>query len=183
MKYTIAELAYLAGLLDGEGCFSINDKRKSPRKSKGLRKPRKEYIGQINFTTQVSICNCNLEVLNWCKEKFGGLISIAKKPGKPHWDIKKAWVMPCGQSKEIIQCILPYLIIKKNQAILMIEARNIIDANVLNMERTPEQREHLFFLAHNMRLFNKKNPSAMLSPLTLPGVPCQLPEVYPHLDC
>lgn len=183
MEYTTAELAYLAGLIDGEGNVSIGDTRKSPRKSRGLRKPRKEYVGQINYTTQVSICNCNLEVLEWLKAKFGGLIHIAKKPGKPGWDIKKAWVMPCKPCREILQSILPYLIIKKNQAKLLIEAREIIDANVLRMERTVEQRNHLAFLATNIKLFNKKNPSALLSPLTQQGDPSQLPQVYPRQVC
>src|SRR5574342_1271200 len=95
MNYTVEQLAYLAGLLDGEGCFHICDKRKSPQKAKGLRKPRKEYIGQINFSTQVAICNTHIGVLNWLKEIFGGGIHIQKTPSKPNWDLKKQWIMPC----------------------------------------------------------------------------------------
>lgn len=183
MKYTEAQLAYLAGLLDGEGCFHICDKRKSPKKALGLRKPRKEYVGQVNFTTQVAICNTHLGVLQWLKDTFGGGVHIAKTRYKPNWDFKKQWIMPCKVSKELIEAILPYLIIKVNQAKLMIEARKIIDANVLRMERTVEQRDHLFFLATNMKLFNKKDPSALLSPLTQQGDPSQLPQVYPRQVC
>jgi hypothetical protein len=97
--------------------------------------------------------------------------------------MKYTWILPSKMIGPMCELLLPYLVIKKNQAILMIEARKIIDSNVLRMERTPEQREHLFFLAHNMRLFNKRDPSALLSPLTLPGGPSQLPEVYPRPIC
>lgn len=162
MNYSTEQLAYLAGLIDGEGCMQIGDKRKSPQKAKGLRKPRKEYVGQINFTTQVQISNTDYRLIHWLQDTFTGGLHVQKYPGKPHWNVKYTWILPSKQVLPIMQAILPYLIIKKNQALLMIEARKIIDSNVLRMERTPEQRELLFFLAHNMRLFNKKDPSALL---------------------
>lgn len=183
MEYTIAQLAYLAGLLDGEGCFHICDKVIKPRKSRGIRKTKKVWNARTNFSLMITICNTNLEVLNWLKDVFGGFVYIAKKPGKPGWDIKKAWHMPCGPSRQILEAVLPYLIIKKNQAKLMIEGRKIIDANPKRIKLPEESYQHLFFLATNMKLFNKKNPSALLSPPTQQGDPSQLPQVYPRQVC
>lgn len=177
MEYTIEQLAYLAGLIDGEGCFHISDKVIKPRKSRGLRSNKRGWNKRTNFSTTISVSNTNLEVLNWLKDTFGGNVYIAKKPGKPNWALKAAWHMPGTQSREIIAAIFPFLIVKKNQAILMLEARKIIDANTRRMQLPEESYQHLFFLATNIKLFNKKDPSALLSPLQTEGCPSQLPKI------
>lgn len=182
MNYTNEELAYLAGLLDGEGCIHICDKMVRPRKSRGVRKSWRPFNRNINYSCAVSIANTNTEVLYWIKERFGGSVFSRNKPEKIYWDTKKSWHMSMKNMAELLQKLLPYLIIKKKQAVYMILARSIIDSNILRQERSQIQKDTLQFCADQIKLLNQKNPSA-LSPFTLLGLPSQLLEIYPRLHC
>lgn len=166
MEYTVAQLAYFAGLLDGEGCLHVCDKKKCKRKSRGIRKTSRIWRDRVNFSTALTIANCNLEVLEWLVENFGGFIQTHKKKFKEHWDWKRTWHIRPIQIYPILKLVLPYLIIKKKQAILMLEARKIIDANTRRMEHTQENYDRLLQIAQHIKLLNKKDPSALLSPLS-----------------
>ena len=177
MEYTVAQLAYFAGLLDGEGCLHICDKKISRKRTKGRNKTGKIYRGRVNFSTALTIANCNLEVLQWLENLFGGFIQIRTKSFKPHWDLKKAWHIRPIDIAPILNLVLPYLIIKKNQAILMLEARAIIDGNTRRMEHSQENYDRLLQIASHIKMFNKKLPSALSSPLNTQGCPSQSPKI------
>lgn len=164
MKYTEAQLGYLAGLIDGEGCIHMSDKRISKSKSKGIRRPTRPYRGtirtyrgRVNFTTAVSICNTNFAIIDWLYSNFGGTIHSQKKPGKPHWNLRKTWIMsPANQIKPILEAVLPFIVAKRKQIILLIEARGIIDANTKRLEHSLENYNRLLQISSHIKLLNKK---------------------------
>jgi hypothetical protein len=63
------DYAYIAGYIDGDGCFSI-------------RKERRKYRMSPKFPAAIIIASVNKEVLDWAKNLFGG--SISKQTNVPN---------------------------------------------------------------------------------------------------
>ena len=104
MKET--EKAYLAGLIDGEGCITLTVSKK----------------GQLP-QPQLSISNKNLEVLRWVRQQTGYGSLITKKPYKANHSITYAWQINCvGRVTQVLSSVCKYLIIKKRHAkLIMLE--------------------------------------------------------------
>jgi len=106
MIWTEAQLAYLAGIIDGEGSFYI-----------GITKNRK-------FNCRIYVVNTNEDLIKWLKETFGGLIYKRTSIKNPHWKTRYEWVLDKTAIDPVCQQIIPYLIIKKKHAEIMIDFRN-----------------------------------------------------------
>lgn len=107
MIWTEAQLAYLAGIIDGEGSF---------------------YIGITNngrkFHSRIYVVNTNEDVIKWLKETFGGLMYKRTSKKNPHWKTRYEWVLDKTAIDSVCQKMIPYLIIKKKHAGIMIDFRN-----------------------------------------------------------
>lgn len=115
-KLNEVEKAYLACALDSEGTISLF-KRK--RKYGGMKRFRD------HFCPRVKIGNSNDEFISYLHSLVGGYIyrNISNKKRNPNWKIVKVIVI--ARWKEIsilLEQVLPYMIIKKRQAELLIEA-------------------------------------------------------------
>jgi len=85
-------LAYLAGLLDGEGSVLLTRNSKKAM----WRWP------------QLSIASTTFELLDWCKINFGGSIcshKTYKSHHKPHW----SWRLQGNNALKVLSLILPYM--------------------------------------------------------------------------
>ena len=108
IKLTDVELGYLAGMIDGEGC--INYYKSKSKSSK---------IG-YTFVARLFITNTNLECLLYLQRLFGfGALRERTKQARR----KKSWNLDFAprETRVILEAVQPYLIIKKQQAQLMIE--------------------------------------------------------------
>jgi hypothetical protein len=108
--------SYLAGLFDGEGTFSIYQNHGNYYTTK-LGEER-----QYNFTNQrVEITNTNIELMEWLIKNFGGVYYHHRRAKEIH-KIAYSW-RPKGKknTEELILGILPYLVIKRKQAKLILE--------------------------------------------------------------
>jgi hypothetical protein len=103
------ELAYLAGLLDGEGTISVYC---SDCKVKGFTYSR--------IRMMVKVYNSDLVMLNWIKNKFGGLIYEVGKDRPTNWKRGFAWQIGHKQAAQILRLCLPFLITKRRQAEIFI---------------------------------------------------------------
>jgi hypothetical protein len=94
---TISEASYLAGLIDGEGCFFIS-----------------------NTTYNVSIVNTHNAIVKFCNT-YGGrwYYQARSRPRERPWYV---WEWNIDTMKHYLPQILPYFQIKSEQAKLMIEA-------------------------------------------------------------
>jgi intein/homing endonuclease len=102
---TETEKAYLAGLIDGEGTITLTISNK----------------GQMP-QPQLSISNTNLGVLEWVKQKLGCGSIIKKNPRKPNHKVSYAWqINRAGKVMFVLSEIKDYLIIKKSQALLILD--------------------------------------------------------------
>lgn len=100
------DLAYAAGLLDGEGCIGI--RRRGRRGGKGFR------IGQR--TLAVEVTNTDEGMVRWLHNLFGG--SVSYSPASYSLNRKAKWHWHC-QANMALRCLdatFPYLKTKWRQA-------------------------------------------------------------------
>lgn len=109
---TAEQIAYAAGLFDGEGTLVI-----------ALEKPQRTY------RLQVTITNTNKDVIEYTKKLFNGFITTRPQKGVRKTAYK--WVGSAWVGCDFLEAVYPYLIVKKEQAKLGIEFqhRNRIDYN------------------------------------------------------
>ena len=113
-KYTEVDLAYIAGLFDGEGSVGIYH-QVIPTAKRGY-----TYRYQINISN-----NC-LPPLKRIQELFGGgIYSHGWKNSK--WKESHEWRVTGGRSTEVLLLLLPYLQIKYPQAELFIKCQKFRD--------------------------------------------------------
>lgn len=124
-----SRLAYMAGLMDGEGSFSIsvieNEK------------------GGKHFAANIRFYNTNRKLISWVIDNFGGTPSWGNKNGGNIQNQKTRkrmcqWFLTSRQSMEsFLLQMIPYLIAKKQQANLMLQFVR------LNGTHDPEQRQKI----------------------------------------
>jgi hypothetical protein len=89
------ELAYAAGLFDGEGSISLvrqnNNRSHSP---------------------QVAVASNDYEVLAWFQKRFGGHI-VTKQPRKSTHSVSYDWRLTDRRALAFLQMIRPYLVIER----------------------------------------------------------------------
>ena len=117
-----AKLAYVAGLIDGEGCIHIG--RHLP---KGIRK-------NIRHTLVVHISNTDARLMAWLKSELGGSVHLVKQRRasvasdgrviQPMLQMMN-WFAGGRNAQMVLEAVLPYLIIKRDQAEIAIEFRKL----------------------------------------------------------
>jgi len=117
--YDPIKLAYLAGIVDGEGSLCIY--RVNPAKYNRYQNP--------NFRSVLNISNTRKELFDWIEEHFGNLNHSKKhrrsifKKNSVHERWIYEWVIQGHRLVDICSQLLPYLVLKKRQAELIIEFR------------------------------------------------------------
>jgi hypothetical protein len=98
--------AYLAGVIDSDGCIDI------------YRSKRKGCVSGYSDRARVRIGMMDKELIEWLKKSFGGYLHYTKRvdtksKAKPFY----VWHLDGGkQLKPFIDAIYPYLKVKKKQA-------------------------------------------------------------------
>ena len=92
---TEAEIAYTAGLFDGEGSITL-----TPIRSTRFPSP------------QVAVASNDREVLEWLKAQFGGSIST-KQPRRPTHSVSYDWRLTDRRALGFLRQIRPYLKIQR----------------------------------------------------------------------
>lgn len=156
-KHTATQVAYLAGLIDGEGCFYIG------------RVKQGKYGSGYQWHSLLRIASCDECIIIWLEETFGG-----SKDSRYRWTSKKAFYRPIYNWQAtgpmldyIMPKILKYLIIKKPHCEVMIKYR-LTSKNIGSKRLPDEVVERRYELLKEIRHLNsrwhnhplKKNPSA-----------------------
>lgn len=110
MKHT--DLAWMAGFVDGEGCITISKQVRRNRPSPAYR-------------AVITITNTNRQVLVPFLEAWGGAIySVHEKrrdKRKVKWADAWCWHCPASRSPRMLRRLLPYLRLKREQALVVID--------------------------------------------------------------
>jgi DNA-binding transcriptional regulator YiaG len=129
---TDLEIAYLAGLFDGEGMVHIR------RAIVGVRR-------NPSYALEIQISNSHRRVMDWVVEHFGGFLIEMRELSavRPQWK----WVLRCQKARTVLETMLPYLVVKLQQAVVAIDFNRAQMAETKLYEagrrgpipRTPEQ--------------------------------------------
>jgi hypothetical protein len=99
----VTEIAYLAGMLDADGCISIS-KAKPDRI--GLYNPR--YVLTVNVT------NADEDLMRWLVERFGGNYKHRQRVSERHRQTFNWWFNN-GKALNLLRLVRPYLRVKVRQ--------------------------------------------------------------------
>lgn len=114
MKKT--DLAYLAGLFDGEGCVHIRHNK------------RNDCPKGVQYQLMIRVAMASEHLCRLYQMSFGGRVYQCKKYKSYHKQLWQ-WVCSSRQAGDFLKAISPYLILKKSEAILGIKFQ---DAKVPN---------------------------------------------------
>jgi len=121
-QYKSTDLAYMAGIVDGEGCFYIG---KVPKKAGD------GYVSE-HYRGLLKIDNTNQRLINWIDNVFSGTASArcrTTSSKKFERDIF-TWNSTGDRLLDICEQLLPYLVIKKEQCEIMIKFRKTYNASL-----------------------------------------------------
>jgi LAGLIDADG endonuclease len=134
-EITEVEKAYLAGLVDGEGCIAIN------------RSADSRYVEGFAYYPRVTVAMCDREPLEYYKVLTGFGALNSKPSYKKGWTPIHQWTVSTRQAEKLLKMIYPYLKIKREQAQIF-----LLFYSLLNSKRThitDEQRgmKVIYYLA------------------------------------
>ena len=110
-EVTEAEWSYLAGIVDGEGSIYI-------------RSQRDRWL--LGYPV-LNISNTNPRLMEWIKSRFGGSLAAIKPSASTFRKRVLLHLSWTGKRMEpVLEGILPYLIIKRDQAELALAARKLV---------------------------------------------------------
>lgn len=104
------QLAYLAGIIDGEGSIYIQTQ---------IREDRKSAIYNSHF----KVANTDKKMIDWLHNIFGGT-QYVKKRNNPKWRTQYEWFAGIKLTDNLLPLIIPFLVTKKEHAKIMVEFRN-----------------------------------------------------------
>ena len=90
------KLAYMAGIVDGEGSITL-------RHAKGI------YLGVL------TISNTDVRLMEWIVNNFGGKTYLYSDHSPKHKPCYK-WIVASGKLFSLLAILLPYLVLKVEQA-------------------------------------------------------------------
>ena len=91
-------LAYLAGIVDGEGCIRIHKQSK-----------------RNCYSPMITVVNTNPILVDWLRFFFGGSVGVYHS-GNTNWKDSYNWRLTGIKAIELLQQIRPYLRLKAQQA-------------------------------------------------------------------
>ena len=122
--YDPIQLAYLAGIIDGEGCFTI------------YKVPPAKYnrFQTAAYRASLTISNTRKELMDWLDENFKNLNQPHKaymrttlKKQSRHDKMIYEWTIQSFRLVDIGKQVLPYLVIKKKQCEIILAFRDTFD--------------------------------------------------------
>lgn len=132
-KYNPLHLAYMAGIIDGEGCFFIG-KANTNRSGKITRHHR--CCLKIDSTDEV--------LITWIMNTFSGVNSARMRwtPTKKYERNIHTWVATGDRLTDLCEQILPYLVIKTRHCENIIKFRKTFSGKIgCNKKPSPESIE------------------------------------------
>jgi hypothetical protein len=138
--------SYLAAMIDGEGCIAI---WRTEARAHDFSVSGKTYG---SFNMRITITNTNVDLMRWLVASFGGSYILKRDWSKSDnpWKNSYEW-RPKGENntKQTLLGILPYLVIKREQAKLGLEY-------IALPRNCPAEREPIYI---KMRQLNQKGKS------------------------
>lgn len=140
MKWTDIQLSYLAGIIDGEGCFCIT-------------KP-----GNKTHVIRLFVMNTFKPLIDYLYKTYGGFQYSRKKENRT-WKIRHEWFVDSQILDELLPLLKPFLINKKKHCDIAITFRKTFLKEKSKYHKVPDHirliREQCYI---HMKVLNKKGP-------------------------
>ena len=112
---TSTERAYLAGIIDGEGCVEF-------KWADRIRRDRKGHPTYRTFICRLEVPQVDKRLIDWLMEiTKEGSRDIKRYPSHPAWHDQHRWRVGYHGVYRVLRQVYPYLIIKKQKAKLVID--------------------------------------------------------------
>ncbi len=102
---SVVKLAYLAGLIDGEGTIGLY-----------IKNHRKDY------SLRLAVYNTDETLMDWLFFNIGGAKHKVGSRRKPNHKQEYCWYVSSSTACDLLKEVLPYLVIKRTRASIVIEA-------------------------------------------------------------
>ena len=114
-------LYWLGGIIDGEGSIYIGNFSSNPK------------TGSLYYQTNIEVTNTDKALIDWILNNFGGrsYAYSAKQTPKNSRKAVYRWLCSGDMVTHLCEIMMPYLVIKKRQAEIMLKMRatyNVIGA-------------------------------------------------------
>jgi hypothetical protein len=132
--------ARLAAFIDGEGCVSVR-----------ARNNNKSCTGGRVCTPEVSVANTDPRLMGWLQSTFGGNVRGFKN-GPKQQKVCFKWEPKYSEIREVLTGCLPYFIIKREQAEIVIVLKTLLMSKTHRgakvSEAVKDQREQMYDRIH-----------------------------------
>lgn len=106
-------IAWAAGVVDGEGCIQLVRYTSRSRNTR--------------WNIRLSVGNSDPRMLTKLCELFGGKVFANRHLNVPATRLPMwAWVISCAKAETALRLLLPWLIVKRDQAVIALEARTLM---------------------------------------------------------
>ena len=148
--------AYLAGLIDGEGCISISSGTQQAKR--GVAFPQ--------FGCKMYISNTNLIILqtvqSWVGEGKITMVRRASSMKEKNWKAVYNWSIYSRIMRQFLPIIFPYLIIKKEQAELALSFLDTVKGRGYGSNLNPEEKRRRFYIVSRLKELNQRGLHASI---------------------
>ena len=120
VEYTVAQSAYLAGIIDGEGTLFIgNYGNKDKNRGNGF------------FQTVIAVTTTDKCLIDWLYSNFGGWMSeyTPKQRAENCKGPVYSWKCTGDRLTHLCEIMIPYLVIKKDQAEILLQMRTTYNSS------------------------------------------------------
>lgn len=147
--------AYLAGFIDADGSITIVTAKYKNKKG----------IMRTQYRIKLSAHNCKIEPIQILQKEFGGGKLRHKKTGKAklheNWRPCYEWIITNTMAANAIKLMLPYLTVKKEQALLCLKVNELkTSTNAATRRWNPELSREItnkfYELKSQINLLNKR---------------------------
>lgn len=143
--YTHDDIVYLAGYIDGDGCFYCGQVKQG------------RYGTGYQFSIKLAVTSCDPISTEWMKQTFGGNADIQTRPAKnrPNDRIVHHWIATGELLDHLLPKIEPFLKNKKRHCQLMMKMRETFK-NIGSQRLPMEIIEKRLALIKEMRSINTR---------------------------
>lgn len=126
MQISRLNLAWAAGLIDGEGCISLT--RRMPQKTNGAVNP--------NYRLVLKVTMCHEETILLLHRMFGLGTVQSQKQSQSYWSKPWTWFCNATDAEKVLKKILPYMITKREEAEVALKFLSETDRNRTGKSRS-----------------------------------------------
>ena len=141
-EHSIAEAAYMAGIIDGEGSIYIGNFSKNPT------------TGALYYQTNIEISNTDEPLIDWIHSTFGGRKALYTRKQMAANSRKQVyrWMATGILVDHIVKLIYPYIITKKRQCEIMLKMRETYKETGMRKGKPSNERvpEHIMKLREEL---------------------------------